>query len=318
MPIKIPDQLPAAEVLTQENIFVMTDSRALHQDIRPLRVLLLNLMPKKIETEIQLMRMLSNSPLQVIVDLLRIDDRESKNTPRIHVETFYQDFDQIKNNKYDGLIITGAPLGLVEFSDVVYWETLEKIILWSQKNVQSTLFLCWAAQAALKVLYGLEKQTREVKLSGVYTHFKREEEDPLVRGFDDVFFAPHSRYANFESSFVRENTDLRIFAESDDAGVYLAASKDCRQVFVTGHPEYDADTLNNEYHRDLAAGIEPNIPVNYYPQNDPKNPPHHSWRSHGHLLFSNWLNYYVYQMTPFDLESLDADASTPQQAEWEI
>ncbi len=318
MPIKIPDQLPAAEVLTQENIFVMTDSRALHQDIRPLRVLLLNLMPKKIETEIQLMRMLSNSPLQVIVDLLRIDDRESKNTPRIHVETFYQDFDQIKDNKYDGLIITGAPLGLVQFDDVVYWDTLEKIIKWSQTNVQSTLFLCWAAQAALKVIYGLEKQTRDVKLSGVYTHHKLEQQDPLVRGFDDVFLAPHSRYAAFDSQFVRDNTDLQIFAESEEAGVYLAATKDCRHVFVTGHPEYDADTLDGEYRRDLAAGIDPNIPVNYYPKNDPTQPPYHSWRSHGHLLFSNWLNYYVYQMTPFDLNSLDTEKQTTSATEWEI
>ncbi len=315
MPIKIPDQLPAAGVLTEENIFVMTDTRAAHQDIRPLKVLLLNLMPKKIETEIQLMRMLSNSPLQVIVDLLRIDDRESKNTPKIHVETFYQDFEQVKGNKYDGLIITGAPLGLVQFKDVVYWDTLIEIIEWSQKNVTSTLFLCWAAQAALNVLYGLEKQTRDVKLSGVYYHRKLEQQDPLVRGFDDVFLAPHSRYASFEGDFIRANTDLQIFAESDEAGVYLAASKDCRQVFVTGHPEYDAGTLHSEYHRDLTAGINPNIPANYYPNNDPANPPYHSWRSNGHLLFSNWLNYYVYQLTPYDLNTLSQRTNNE---DWEI
>lgn len=317
MPIKIPDQLPAAEVLTNENIFVMTNSRAMHQDIRPLKVLLLNLMPKKIETEIQLMRMLSNTPLQVLVDLLRIDDRESKNTPKIHVETFYQDFEHVKNNKYDGLIITGAPLGLIPLEDVVYWDTLEKIIRWSQTHVTSSLFLCWAAQAALKVLYGLEKQTRTQKLSGVYYHHKLEQQDPLVRGFDDVFLAPHSRNAQFDGAFIRQHTDLRIFAESEEAGVYLAASKNCKQVFVTGHPEYDADTLSNEYQRDLAAGIHPHIPANYFPNNDPSLPPYHSWRSHGHLLFSNWLNYYVYQLTPFDLETMNTAATIPDQ-DWEI
>lgn len=304
MPIKIPDRLPAAEVLSEENIFVMTDSRASHQDIRPLRVLLLNLMPKKIETEIQLMRMLSNSPLQVDVDLLRIDDRESKNTPTSHTRTFYQDFDQVRDNKYDGLIITGAPLGLVQFEDVVYWDMLVKIIEWSRHNVTSTLFLCWAAQAALKVFYGLEKQTREVKLSGVYEHRRLVEHDPLVRGFDDLFLAPHSRYADFQGDFLRANTDLQIFAESDEAGVYLAATQDCRQVFVTGHPEYDATTLHHEYVRDLGLDIAPRIPAHYYPDDNPELLPRASWRSHGYLLFSNWLNYYVYQLTPFDLQKL--------------
>lgn len=305
MPIKIPDRLPAAGVLSEENIFVMTESRATHQDIRPLRVLLLNLMPKKIETEIQLMRMLSNSPLQVDVDLLRIDDRESKNTPKAHLDTFYQDFAQVRDNRYDGLIITGAPLGLVPFSEVVYWETLVEIIEWSRTKVTSTLFLCWAAQAALKVLYGLEKQTRDVKLSGVYDHRRLIEHDPLVRGFDDHFLAPHSRYASFEGDFIREFTDLRIFAESDEAGVYLAVSPDCRQVYVTGHPEYDADTLHNEFVRDTHAGIQPQVPKNYYRNDDPSQTPHSTWRSHGHLLFANWLNYYVYQNTPYDLAALD-------------
>lgn len=301
MPIRIPDKLPAAGVLSEENIFVMTETRAVHQDIRPLRVLLLNLMPKKIETETQLMRMLSNSPLQVNVDLLRIDNRESKNTPKAHLETFYQDFAQVKQNKYDGLIITGAPLGLVQFDDVVYWDTLVEIIEWSRQHVTSTLFLCWAAQAALKVFYGLEKQTRDVKLSGVYEHRRLVELDPLVRGFDDHFLAPHSRYASFEGDFIRANTDLRIFAESDEAGVYLAVSPDCRQVYVTGHPEYDAHTLHNEYQRDVGLGLAPAMPVNYYPNNDDSQSPRSSWRSHGYLLFSNWLNYYVYQLTPFDL-----------------
>ncbi len=304
MPIKIPDRLPAAEVLSEENIFVMTDSRASHQDIRPLRVLLLNLMPKKIETEIQLMRMLSNSPLQVDVDLLRIDDRESKNTPTSHLRAFYQDFEQVKAIKYDGLIITGAPLGLVQFEDVVYWDMLVKIIEWSRHNVTSTLFLCWAAQAALKVFYGLEKQTREVKLSGVYEHRRLVEHDPLVRGFDDLFLAPHSRYADFQGDFLRAHTDLQIFAESDEAGVYLAATRDCRQVFVTGHPEYDPTTLHHEYVRDLGLGIAPRMPAHYYPGDNPELPPRATWRSHGYLLFANWLNYYVYQLTPFDLQKL--------------
>ncbi len=304
MPIQIPDLLPAAGVLSDENIFVMTRTRAMHQDIRPLRVLLLNLMPKKIETEIQLMRMLSNSPLQVDVDLLRIDDRESKNTPKAHLDTFYQDFSQVRDNRYDGLIITGAPLGLVPFSKVVYWDTLVEIIEWSRTHVTSTLFLCWAAQAALKVFYGLEKQTRDVKLSGVYEHRRLVELDPLVRGFDDRFLAPHSRYANFEGDFIREYTDLRIFAESDEAGVYLAVSPDARQVYVTGHPEYDADTLHNEFVRDTHAGINPRVPKNYYRNDDPSEAPHATWRSHGHLLFTNWLNYYVYQNTPYDLAQL--------------
>ncbi|MGL5373242.1 MAG: homoserine O-succinyltransferase, partial [Aeromonas veronii] len=234
MPIKIPDQLPAAEVLGQENIFVMTESRAVTQNIRPLRVLILNLMPKKIETEIQLMRMLSNSPLQVDVDLLRIDDRESKNTPQAHLENFYHDFEQVRGNNYDGMIITGAPLGLVEFEEVVYWPRIVEIIEWSHQHVTSTLFLCWAVQAALKALYGMEKQTHGEKLSGVYRHHRLDEHEPLLRGFDDEFVAPHSRYAAFDGDLIRAQTDLQIFAESEEAGVYLAATKDCRQVFVTG------------------------------------------------------------------------------------
>lgn len=304
MPIKIPDQLPAAEVLGQENIFVMTESRAVTQNIRPLRVLILNLMPKKIETEIQLMRMLSNSPLQVDVDLLRIDDRESKNTPQAHLENFYHDFEQVRGNNYDGMIITGAPLGLVEFEEVVYWPRIVEIIEWSHQHVTSTLFLCWAVQAALKALYGMEKQTHGEKLSGVYRHHRLDEHEALLRGFDDEFVAPHSRYAAFDGDLIRAHTDLQIFAESEEAGVYLAATKDCRQVFVTGHPEYDALTLDGEYRRDLAARLTPVIPVNYYPNNDPSQTPRATWRSHGHLLFSNWLNYYVYQLTSYKVEDI--------------
>ncbi|WP_445401461.1 homoserine O-succinyltransferase MetA [Zobellella sp. An-6] len=310
MPIRIPDRLPAANVLTQENIFVMTETRAVNQDIRPMRVLLLNLMPKKIETENQLLRMLSNSPLQIGVDLLRIDDRPSKNTPQSHLEHFYYDFEQVKDEFYDGLIITGAPLGLTDFCDVVYWDKIEQIVEWSKSHVTSTLFLCWAAQAGLKILYGLDKRTRLEKLSGVYEHQNLAQFEPLVRGFDDAFLAPHSRYADFPLDLIREKTNLRILAGSEPVGVYLAVSPDRRQVFVTGHPEYDADTLHQEYMRDLSAGIEPKMPENYYPGNNPDNAPRATWRSHGHLLFSNWLNYHVYQLTPYDLSTLSAAGDT--------
>ncbi|ART80775.1 homoserine O-acetyltransferase MetA [Oceanisphaera avium] len=306
MPIRIPDRLPAANVLSQENIFVMTETRAVNQEIRPMRVLLLNLMPKKIETENQLLRMLSNSPLQINVDLLRIDDRPSKNTPQSHLESFYHDFEQIKDQFYDGLIITGAPLGLTDFCDVVYWEKIEQIVAWAKSHVTSTLFLCWAAQAGLKILYGLDKRTRLEKLSGVYEHQNLGGYDPLVRGFDDVFLAPHSRYADFPIALLREKTDLKILAASEKVGVYLAASPDGRQVFVTGHPEYDAHTLDNEYRRDLEVGIAPVMPENYYPDNNATNLPRATWRSHGHLLFANWLNYHVYQLTPYDLNTLNA------------
>ena len=306
MPIRIPDRLPAANVLSQENIFVMTETRAVNQEIRPMRVLLLNLMPKKIETENQLLRMLSNSPLQINVDLLRIDDRPSKNTPQSHLENFYHDFEQIKEQFYDGLIITGAPLGLTDFCDVVYWDKIEQIVDWAKSHVTSTLFLCWAAQAGLKILYGLDKRTRLEKLSGVYEHQNLGGYDPLVRGFDDVFLAPHSRYADFPIELLREKTDLKILAASDKVGVYLAASPDGRQVFVTGHPEYDPHTLDSEYQRDLDTGIAPQMPENYYPQDNAANPPRATWRSHGHLLFANWLNYHVYQLTPYDLNTLSA------------
>lgn len=271
-----------------------------------MRVLLLNLMPKKIETENQLLRMLSNSPLQINVDLLRIDDRPSKNTPQSHLESFYHDFEQIKDQFYDGLIITGAPLGLTDFCDVVYWDKIEQVVDWAKSHVTSTLFLCWAAQAGLKILYGLDKRTRLEKLSGVYEHQNLGGYDPLVRGFDDVFLAPHSRYADFPVDLLREKTDLKILAASDKVGVYLAASPDGRQVFVTGHPEYDPHTLDNEYQRDLDVGIEPVMPENYYPDDNAANPPRATWRSHGHLLFSNWLNYHVYQLTPYDLNTLNA------------
>lgn len=302
MPIKIPDQLPATEVLREENIFFMQESRATTQAIRPLKVIILNLMPKKIETETQFLRLLSNSPLQVDVELLRIDNRTSKNTPTEHLDTFYRQFEGIKARNFDGLIITGAPLGLVQFEDVIYWDHLQTIMTWAKDHVTSSLYVCWAAQAGLKLLYDLPKRTRKEKLSGVYKHTNLDQHHPILRGFDDQFLAPHSRYADFSADYLKSHTDLDILATSKEAGVYLAATKDKRNVFVTGHPEYDSFTLHNEYVRDLGEGMEPTIPVNYYPDDNPDITPKATWRSHGHLLFSNWLNYCVYQQTPYDLE----------------
>ncbi|OCH34134.1 homoserine O-acetyltransferase MetA [Aliivibrio fischeri] len=302
MPIKIPDQLPATEVLREENIFFMQESRATTQAIRPLKVIILNLMPKKIETETQFLRLLSNSPLQVDVELLRIDNRTSKNTPTEHLDTFYRQFEGIKDRNFDGLIITGAPLGLVQFEDVIYWDHLQTIMTWAKDHVTSSLYVCWAAQAGLKLLYDLPKRTRKEKLSGVYKHTNLDQHHPILRGFDDQFLAPHSRYADFSADYLKSHTDLDILATSKEAGVYLAATKDKRNVFVTGHPEYDSFTLHNEYVRDLGEGMEPMIPVNYYPDDNPDITPKATWRSHGHLLFSNWLNYCVYQQTPYDLE----------------
>ena len=304
MPIRIPDGLPAASILKTENIFTMSESRASLQNIRPLRVLILNLMPKKIETETQLMRLLSYTPLQVNVELLRVDARASKNTPKDHLDKFYGDFERVKDQKWDGFIITGAPLGTIPFEDVYYWDKFTEIVEWSRHNVTSTLFLCWAAQAAFKYLYDLDKETRDTKLSGIYKHTTYHHHHPLVRGFDDHFWAPLSRFAELDSDTILENTDLTVFADGPDAGLYLAASPDCRQVFVSGHPEYNAETLHNEYLRDLSEGLSPILPVNYYPNDDINQTPHATWRSHGNLLYSNWLNYCVYQVTPYDLADL--------------
>lgn len=304
MPIRLPDELPAVNFLREENVFVMTTTRASHQEIRPLKVLILNLMPKKIETENQFLRLLSNTPLQVDIQLLRIDQRESKNTPTEHLDTFYCDFEDIQDQNFDGLIVTGAPLGLVEFNDVLYWQQIERVIAWAKQHVTSTLFVCWAVQAALKILYDLPKWTREEKLSGIYQHDTLQQYALLTRGFDGSFYAPHSRYADFPEDLIRQHTDLEILASSQEAGAYLFASKDKRLAFVTGHPEYDEDTLAQEYWRDFETGISPQIPCNYFKNNDPSNRPIVSWRSHGHLLFSNWLNYYVYQITPFDLTKM--------------
>ncbi|CNI45044.1 homoserine O-succinyltransferase [Yersinia massiliensis] len=305
MPIRVPDELPAVSFLRNENVFVMTSSRAKTQEIRPLKVLVLNLMPKKIETENQFLRLLSNSPLQVDIQLLRIDSRESKNTPAEHLNNFYCDFEDIQDQNFDGLIVTGAPLGLVDFCDVAYWPQIERIIAWAKDHVTSTLFVCWAVQAALNILYGIPKMTREVKLSGIYQHQTREPLALLTRGFDETFLAPHSRYADFPLEVLQQYTDLDILVSSEEAGAYLFASKDKRMAFVTGHPEYDVDTLAGEYERDVVAGLNPKVPLNYFPEDDATLPPKASWRSHGHLLFANWLNYYVYQITPFDLRHMN-------------
>lgn len=305
MPIRVPDDLPAVSVLRNENVFVMTSTRASNQDIRPLKVLVLNLMPKKIETENQFLRLLSNSSLQLDIQLLRIDSRESKNTPTEHLNNFYCNFEDIKDQNFDGLIVTGAPLGKVEFCDVAYWPQIVQIIEWAKDHVTSTLFVCWAVQAALNILYGIPKITMAEKLSGVYSHRTLVPSAPLTRGFDDVFLAPHSRNAGFPVDAIRQYTDLEILADSEQTGAYLFASRDRRMAFVTGHPEYDALTLATEFFRDRDAGLQPNVPVNYFPDDNPDLTPTASWRSHGHLLFANWLNYYVYQITPYDLREMN-------------
>jgi homoserine O-succinyltransferase len=303
MPIKIPDQLPALEILDNENIFVMSENRAINQDIRPMEVAILNLMPNKIETEVQILRQLSNTPLQINIELIRIHANASKNTPSEHLEAFYRLFDDVKHKQYDGLIITGAPLGLIDFSEVSYWDKICEVFDWAKKNVTSTLHLCWGAHAALFYYHGIKRKLRQQKYSGVYAHYCLDPKEPLTRGFDDTFFVPHSRYGEISVEQYQQIPSLKILAQSDEVGVYLVASRDKRQVFVTGHPEYESHTLKDEYYRDLGAGLSPQIPVNYFTDNDPLLPPVNRWRSHGSLLFNNWINYYVYQITPYLLDA---------------
>ncbi|MGI2260061.1 homoserine O-succinyltransferase MetA [Shewanella sp. GXUN23E] len=309
MPVRIPDNLPAAGVLISENIFVMSETRAANQDIRPMKVLILNLMPNKIETETQLLRLLGNTPLQVDVDLLRIHDKVSKHTPTDHMNTFYRDFDEVRSNNYDGLIITGAPLGQVPYEEVTFWSKIQEIIDWSQTHVTSTLYLCWAAHAGLYHLYGLERELLARKRSGVFPHRRASQPYPLLRGFDDEFFAPHSRYAEIPLAKLEAHPELNVLAHSDEAGAYLILSKDNRKLFVTGHPEYQKHTLRDEYFRDLGEGLEPDIPQNYFANDNPQHEAVARWFGHGSLLVSNWLNYYVYQLTPYDLH--DMNAMTP-------
>ncbi len=304
MPIKIPNSLPAAEVLEKENIFTMNSFRAESQDIRPLRIAILNLMPTKIVTETQLLRLLSNTPLQIDITLLTTSSYASKNTPAEHLKTFYTTFDNIKESKFDGFIITGAPLESMAFEDVGYWEELCEIMEWTKHNVYSTMFICWGAFAGLHYKFGIDKHILPKKLSGVYLHETLVPSHPLVRGFDERFYAPHSRYSGVYAGEIEACNQLVLLAKSEEAGAYLAASKDGRNIFVLGHGEYDSDTLKYEYFRDVDRGLEPDIPSNYFFNNDPSQKPINTWRSHAHLLFANWLNYFVYQNTPYNLEEI--------------
>lgn len=304
MPIKIPDSLPANKILNSENIFVMTEKRAITQDIRPLKIALVNLMPTKITTETQLLRLLGNSPLQVEFDFINTATHNSKNTPAAHLSSFYKDFEMIKYQKYDGMIITGAPVEKMDFEDVDYWDELKRIMEWSNTNVTSTLHICWAAQAGLYYHFGIPKIALDKKLFGVFEHKVMRKKAMLVRGFDEVFYAPHSRYTTVLESDIRRSNDLQIMAASDEAGIYIVTSKDKKKIFVTGHSEYDKFTLHEEYMRDLEKGVNIDIPKNYYPNNNPKNTPVMRWRSHANLLFTNWLNYYVYQTTPYDITKI--------------
>ncbi len=304
MPIKVTDKLPATKQLRNENIFVMSETKAMHQDIRPLKIAIVNLMPTKITTETQLLRLLSNTPLQVEPDLIAMKTHESKNTSYEHLASFYKSFEEIKNSKYDGMIITGAPVECYNFEDVDYWDELKEIMDWSKTHVTSTLHICWAAQAGLYYHYGIPKYSLDKKCSGVFLHKVNRKTAKLVRGFDSEFYAPHSRYTEVRAEDIQKVKELEILAESKEAGVYIVFTKGGRQIFVTGHSEYDAGTLADEYKRDLEKGINPDIPKHYFPNDDPKKPPVVRWKSHASLLFSNWLNYFVYQATPYDIDSI--------------
>jgi len=309
VPIRIPDSLPATNILESENIFVMTENRAMHQDIRPLRILLLNLMPTKIVTETQILRKLSNTPLQIEVELLQTVSHTAKNVSEDHLATFYESFEEIKDQRFDGLIITGAPVERMEFEAVNYWEELCKIMEWSRTNVYSTFHICWGAQAGLFYHYGIPKYDLEKKMFGVFDHKVVKKSSPLVRGFDDVVRIPHSRFTDVRADDIEAHPQLELIAVSDVAGACIAKSTDSRHFFVFGHPEYDTETLGVEYWRDINKGEEIQVPVNYYPADDPQAEPVNSWRAHAQLLYTNWLNYYVYQSTPYDLDTLDAKSS---------
>lgn len=300
MPIRTQSDLPAKEILEKENIFVMDENRAMHQDIRPISIAILNLMPLKEDTELQLLRSLSNTPLQVDITFLTVTSHESKNTSMSHLNKFYQTFDDIKEKRFDGLIITGAPVEKMEFEEVDYWEEACTIMDWSKTHVTSTMHLCWGAQAGLYYHYGIKKHILDHKVFGIFDHRVMNRKVPLVRGFDDHFMAPHSRNTENRTEDIRAIKELTILAESEEAGVFLAIADEGRKIFVMGHPEYDRMTLDKEYKRDLEKGIEISLPKNYYPDDDASQKPNLQWRSHGNALYSNWLNYYVYQTTPYD------------------
>lgn len=304
MPIKIPDNLPAFNILANENIFVMGESRAFQQDIRPLKIAILNLMPTKIVTETQLLRLLGNTPLQVDIVLLQPKTHKSKNTPAEHLTQFYKTFDMVKDKKFDGMIITGAPVEHIDFEEVDYWEELTTIMEWNKHNVMSTLHICWGAQAALYYYYGIEKYPLNEKKFGVFSHTVTKKNVQLTRGFDENFYAPHSRHTEIRKEDIEKVSELEVLSESEEAGVYIAATKDGRKIFVTGHSEYDALTLKDEYERDIQKGLDVKVPKNYFPDDNPKNHPIMNWRGHANLLFSNWLNYYVYQETPYDVSEI--------------
>ena len=304
MPIKIPNELPAVRTLEAENIFVMTETRAITQDIRPLKILILNLMPTKVDTETQLSRLLGNTPLQVEIELIHTSTHKSKNVSEDHLLAFYKEFEQVEHRYFDGMIITGAPVEKIEFEDVEYWDELVKIMEWSKTHVHSTLHICWGAQAGLYYHYGIKKHLMDEKLSGVYAHTVDYKRSILFRGFDEVFYVPHSRYTTVRREDIENTPILKILASSEEAGVYAVITPGGKQVFLTGHSEYDAVTLEKEYKRDKALGINPRVPKNYYPGDDDTKPPMVTWRAHATLLFTNWLNYFVYQTTPYDIDKI--------------
>jgi homoserine O-succinyltransferase len=304
MPLNIPDKLPAIEILQKENIFVMDTSRASHQDIRPLKIAVLNLMPVKITTEIDLVRLLSNSPLQIELDFVSLSTHVSKNTPKEHMMAFYKDFNLIIHNKYDGLIITGAPVEQMPFEAVAYWKELTEILNWAKSNVTSSIFICWGAQAALYHYYGIPKYPLDKKMFGVFKHTKTDSTNPILRGFDDVFYVPHSRHTEIRREDILKVPELAILSESDESGVYMVASRNGREFFLTGHSEYSPETLDIEFKRDLAKNLPIEMPKNYYLDDNPENPPVVRWRSQANMLFVNWLNYYVYQKTPYNIDTI--------------
>lgn len=304
MPIRIPNDLPAVKTLLNENIFVMSEQRAVTQDIRPLKILLLNLMPNKIATETQLSRLLGNTPLQVELELIHTSTYHSKNTSSEHLLAFYKTFEDVKDKTFDGMIITGAPVEKMEFEEVEYWEELCEIMEWTKTHVHSTFHICWGAQAGLYYHYGIKKYPLDAKLFGVFEHTADYKNSMLLRGFDDRFFVPHSRHTTIKREDIEKVKQLKIVASSEKAGVYAILTENGKQVFITGHSEYDANTLNDEYVRDLQRGDTIDVPENYYPNDNPKESPKVKWRSHAHLLYSNWLNYFVYQTTPYDIEDI--------------